>query len=68
MRRSYAMTGMPAWAASATDDLIAVPSCARMMRTLTPCEIRFVTLVFCVWPMTWRRSRCTAPRRPRASP
>ena len=38
---------MPAAVAVATDDLIAVPSWARMMRTLAPCEIRFSMLV--VW-------------------
>ena len=41
------MTGMPAAAAVATDDLMAWSSCARMIRTLAPCEIRFSTSV--VW-------------------
>ena len=35
------MTAMPAAVAVATDDLIAVPSWARMIRTVAPPEIRF---------------------------
>ena len=48
MRRSYAMTGTPCEIALATDGLMAVPSWARMTRTLAPCVIRFSTLVACV--------------------
>ena len=39
------MTGTPAAIAAATEGLMAVPSWARMMRTLAPWEIRFSTLV-----------------------
>ena len=39
---------MPWLIALATDGLMAVPSWARMIRTLAPCEIRFSTLVACV--------------------
>ena len=42
------MTGTPAASALATDGLMAVPSWARTMRTLAPCEIRFSTLLACV--------------------
>ena len=39
------MTGTPFWIALATDGLMAVPSWARMISTLAPCEIRFSTLL-----------------------
>ena len=39
------MTGTPASTAVATEGLMAVPSWARMMRTLAPCDIRFSTLL-----------------------
>ena len=39
------MTGTPFWMALATDGLMAVPSWARMISTLAPCEIRFSTLL-----------------------
>ena len=42
------MTGTPAAVAVATDGLMAVPSWARMIRTLAPWVIRFSTLVACV--------------------
>jgi hypothetical protein len=43
------MTGTPWLIALSTDGLIAVPSWARMIRTLAPCEMRFSTLVACVY-------------------
>ena len=42
------MTGTPFAIAVATDGLMAVPSWARMISTLAPCEIRFSTLLACV--------------------
>ena len=42
------MTGTPAAVAAATDGLIVVPSWARTMSTLAPCESRFSTLLACV--------------------
>src|SRR5437763_121784 len=42
------MTGMPWLMALATDGLIAVPSCARMISTFAPWAIRFSTLDACV--------------------
>ena len=48
MSRSYAMTGTPFDSAFATDGLMAVPSWARMISALAPCEIRFSTLLACV--------------------
>ncbi len=42
------MTGTPAAMALATDGLMAVPSWARMIRTLAPWLIRLSTLLACV--------------------
>src|SRR5437879_10759838 len=42
------MTGMPWLMALATDGLIAVPSCARIISTFAPWAIRFSTLDACV--------------------
>ena len=42
------MTGTPLAMALATDGMIAVPSWARMTRTLAPWAMRFSTLLACV--------------------
>ena len=42
------MTGTPFEIAVSTDGLMAVPSWARTISTLAPCEMRFSTLLACV--------------------
>ena len=47
------MTGTPLAVALATDGRIAVPSWARITRTLAPWEMRFSTLLACVSADDW---------------